>query len=105
MYDGDGRQQQFADRQERLQARSGVASAEFVRFIGRGRLRAAPARVIVPATECCDVTISNLLCSPSHTPRIVKRTEDYIYRIMYNFLKVENGRARIVSSSARITIC
>ena len=45
--DRHGRQQQFAERQERVQAGGGGAGAELVRVVGRRRLRAAPPRVIV----------------------------------------------------------
>lgn len=47
LHDRHGRQQQFAERQERLQAGGGGRGAELVRVVRRRRLRAAPPRVIV----------------------------------------------------------
>lgn len=52
--DRHGRQQQFAERQARLQAGGGGRGAELVRVVRRRRLRAAPPRVIV---QWCDVTL------------------------------------------------
>lgn len=49
-----GWQQQFAQRQERVQAGSGSGGAELVRVVGRGRLRAAPPCVVV-AGRCSRV--------------------------------------------------